>query len=380
MNVPELEDLGDLSGKSVFLRADLNVPLTYGDDGSAEVADPFRIVSTFPTLEFLLNGGAKVTMASHLGRPKGQVVAKYSMEPVRRYIQERYEGVEVAENLRFDPREEANDDTFVKELISGHDLYVNDAFGASHRAHASIVGPPRYLPSAAGRLLAKEANVLGQLLTNPRRPFVAIIGGAKVSDKLALIESMLPKVDAILIGGAMSYTFLAALGHQVGDSLFEEDKVETCKRLLASSDKIHLPVDSVALDSSGSFGRGANGGQVVMVGRDIPAGYRGLDVGVETVVNYSAVIANAGTILWNGPMGVFEDERFSNGTFSVGRAVAASKGFSVIGGGDSAAAIEEAGLADQVSHLSTGGGASLELLEKGDLPGLKALRDSASKR
>ncbi|MDA8027252.1 MAG: phosphoglycerate kinase [Actinomycetota bacterium] len=380
MNVPELEDLGDLTGKSVFLRADLNVPLIYGDDGTAEVADPFRIVSTFPTLEFLLNGGAKVTMASHLGRPKGRVVAKYSMEPVRRYIEERYKGVEVAENLRFDPREEANDDTFVKELISGHDLYVNDAFGASHRAHASIVGPPRYLPSAAGRLLAKEANVLGQLLTDPRRPFVAIIGGAKVSDKLALIESMLPKVDALLIGGAMSYTFLAALGHEVGDSLFEEDKVETCKRLLGSSDKIHLPVDSIALDSNGSFGRGATGGQVLKVGRDIPSGYRGLDVGADTVANYSAIIANAGTILWNGPMGVFEDERFSNGTFSIGRAVAASEGFSVIGGGDSAAAIEEAGLADQVSHLSTGGGASLELLEKGDLPGLKALRDSASIR
>lgn len=380
MNVPELEDLGDLNGKSVFLRADLNVPLTYGDDGSAEVADPFRIVSTFPTLEYLLNGGARVTMASHLGRPKGQVVAKYSMEPVRRYIQERYQGVEVAENLRFDPREEANDDTFVKELISGHDLYVNDAFGASHRAHASIVGPPKYLPSAAGRLLAKEANVLGQLLTNPKRPFVAIIGGAKVSDKLALIESMLPKVDALLIGGAMSYTFLAALGHEVGDSLFEADKVETCKRLLASSDKIHLPVDSVALESSGAFGRGATGGEVIRVGRDIPSGYRGLDVGAETVEEYQSVIATAGTILWNGPMGVFEDERFSNGTFSVGRAVAASEGFSVIGGGDSAAAIEEAGLADQVGHLSTGGGASLELLEKGDLPGLEALRDSAARR
>ena len=380
MNVPELEDLGDLSGKSVFLRADLNVPLTYNDDGSAEVADPFRIVSTFLTLEFLLNGGARVTMASHLGRPKGQVVAKYSMEPVRRYIQERYEGVEVIENLRFDPREEANDDSFVKELVMGHDLYVNDAFGASHRAHASIVGPPNYLPSAAGRLLATEANVLGQLLTEPKRPFVAIIGGAKVSDKLALIESMLPKVDALLIGGAMSYTFLAALGHEVGDSLFEADKVETCKRLLSTSDKIHLPVDSVILESSGAFGRGATGGQVRSVGRDIPAGYRGLDVGPETVAKYSVVITNAGTILWNGPMGVFEDERFSNGTFSVGRAVAASDGFSVIGGGDSAAAIEEAGLADQVSHLSTGGGASLELLEKGDLPGLKALRDSASRR
>ena len=376
MSIPVLEDLGDLTNKNVLVRSDLNVPLRYDEQGNATIADDFRIRASLPTVEWLLEQGAKVTVCSHIGRPKGKAEAKYSMAPVREYFQAKYPSVTVMENLRFNPGEEENDPLFVQELIAGQDAYVDDAFGASHRAHASIVGPPRFLPSAAGRLLAREFQVLAGLLDDPKRPFVAIIGGAKVSDKLALLEAMVSKVDTLLIGGAMAYTFMAAQGHQVGDSLCEPDRIESCRRILDSGASVLVPVDSRILASSERFGRGITGADALVQAGDVPEGYRGLDIGPETIELFQGAIAGAKTILWNGPMGVFEDQRFCEGTFSIARAVADSDAFSVVGGGDSAAAIDEVGLSAEISHLSTGGGASLELLEKGDLPGLAALRDA----
>jgi phosphoglycerate kinase len=271
------------------------------------------------------------------------------------------------ENLRFDPGEEANDPAFVDRLVDGHDLYVNDAFGAAHRAHASIVGPPARLPSAAGRLLAREVEVLGGLRTDPKRPFVAVMGGAKVSDKLGVIETLLDVVDALVIGGGMCFTFLAALGHSTGDSLLESEQVDACRHLLEAGKPIHLPSDLVAMGPDGS---------VRTVGRSVPDGWKGLDIGPGTAAEFADVILDARTVLWNGPMGLFEDPRFAAGTEAVARAVADTSGFSVVGGGDSAAAVAQFGLADRIDHVSTGGGASLELIEQGDLPGLAALRSS----
>ena len=378
--IPVLEDLGKVKGKRVLVRSDLNVPLAYAEDGTATIVDDFRIRASLPTIEWLLAEGAKVTVCSHIGRPKGQVIEKYSMKPVRDHLRNLHPEVEVLENLRFDAGEEGNDPAFVAKLIEGQDAYVDDAFGASHRAHASIVGPPKFLPSAAGRLLAAEYEVLSGLLDEPVRPFVAIIGGAKVSDKLALIEAMLPKVDSLLIGGAMAYTFFAAQGLEVGDSLFEPDRVEACRRILEAGSKVLVPVDSAVLPSDAKFGRGESGPEPTLVSGSIPASHRGLDIGPATIELFSEVIAGAATILWNGPMGVFEDPRLSKGTFAIARAVAGSRAFSVVGGGDSAAAVEEVGVAGEISHLSTGGGASLELLEKGDLPGLAALREAVNFR
>ncbi len=376
MDIPVLEDLGDVSGKRVFVRLDLNVPLSYDAHGNATIVDDFRIRASLPTLEYLVNAGAIVTVGSHLGRPNGVADSKYSLEPIAKYLSKVLPSVKLLENLRFNPGEEANDPALVQELIKDQDLYVNDAFGAAHRAHASIVGPPAYLPSAAGRLLAREVQVLSNLLSDPVAPFVAIIGGAKVSDKLALLEAMIPKVDTLLIGGAMAFTFLAAKGHSVGDSMFEKDKIASCSAILNSGAHLVLPSDFVALSSDGKFGRNAGTGTVKEFTADIPSGYRGLDIGDASIEEFSSIIAGAGTILWNGPMGVFEDARFNKGTFAIANAVASADAFTVVGGGDSAAAIEEAGLSQNISHLSTGGGASLELLEKGDLPGLKALRDA----
>jgi phosphoglycerate kinase len=273
------------------------------------------------------------------------------------------------ENLRFDPGEEDNDPEFVDKLVEGRDLYVNDAFGASHRSHASVVGPPKKLPSAAGRLLAREVEVLGGLLEEPDRPFVAILGGAKVSDKLGVIKALLDKVDTLIIGGGMAYTFLKAQGHTIGDSLLQEDQVDNCKELLESGKRILLPVDAVALGPDD---------EVETVGADIEDGWKGVDIGPETVKAYTEELESAGTILWNGPMGMFEDERFADGTKALAEAVASASGFTVVGGGDSAAALAKFGLDDKVDHVSTGGGASLELIEKGDLPGLEALRGAAN--
>ncbi len=369
MSVPTLEDLGDVAGRRVLLRADFNVPIADG-----EIVDDFRIRAALPTIGWLTERGATVTACTHLGRPKGAPDPKYSVEPVRRRLAELAPGVELLDNLRFDPGETANDPAFVQRLIEGQDLYVNDAFGASHRAHASIVGPPQFLPSAAGRLLQREVEVLLPLRTDPQRPFVVILGGSKVSDKLGVIDALSKVADALIIGGGMCFTFLAAQGHSVGASLLEQDQVETCRRLLASDVEIHVPHDITVLGPGGKIGDPSAGGEVRQVGADVPDGWMGLDIGPGTAAEFSDIIAGARTVLWNGPMGVFEDPRFAAGTRVVAEALADARGFTVIGGGDSAAAADQFGVADRIDHVSTGGGASLELLETGDLPGLEALR------
>jgi phosphoglycerate kinase len=373
-DVPTLEDLeaalGSLDGKRILVRTDFNVPLERdGDD--VRITDDFRIRAALPTILWLRDRGAHVVTASHLGRPKGQPDPRYSMEPVRRRLADLAPGVELLENLRFDAGEEGNDDAFVRRLVEGIDGYVNDAFGASHRAHASIVGPPQHVPSAAGRLLQREADVLLGMRNDPARPFVALLGGAKVSDKLGVIDALLATVDALAIGGAMCFTFLAAQGNTIGDSLFEPDQVETCKRLLAEAGKpIHLPTDIVGLDRNG---------EVQTFGTSLPDGAKGLDIGPGTAAEFGDVVMDSRTVFWNGPMGMFEDARFAAGTRAVAQAMAETKAFTVVGGGDSAAALAEFGLADDVDHVSTGGGASLELLELGDLPGLAALREAAAR-
>jgi len=372
--VPQLEDLPDPRGNRVLVRCDFNVPLS--DTG--EIEDDLRIRAALPTLQWLLERGAAVTACSHLGRPQGKENPKYSLDPVRVRLNELLgtSDVEVLPNLRFNPGEEANDPAFVEELCRGVDLFVNDAFGAAHRSHASIVGPPaKGIPSAAGRLLAREVEVLGGLLDSPRRPFVAVLGGSKVSDKLGVIKALLPKVERILVGGGMCFTFFKAMGHEVGGSLLEADMVDTCRQLLADAgDKLLLPDDVVALSPEGAIGDPSKGGEVRQVGRDVPEGWKGLDIGPGSAAMFSDQLADAGTVLWNGPMGVFEDERFAAGTRQVAQAMADTKAFTVVGGGDSASALARFGLAEEVDWMSTGGGASLELIEQGDLPGLAALR------
>ncbi|MBM3675214.1 MAG: phosphoglycerate kinase [Actinobacteria bacterium] len=387
MDLPRLEDLPDPSGKRVLLRADFNTPLR----GWA-VADDLRITAALPTIEWLRGRGAAVVACSHLGRPKSASDPQYSLAPVAARLGELL-GVEVPlapeavgftaaamaaslrsgqvmllENLRFAPGETENDPSFAVSLTEAVDLYVNDAFGASHRSHASIVGPPRVLPSAAGRLLAREVEVLSGLLSATRRPFIAVLGGAKVSDKLGVIGALLERCDQILVGGAMAFTFLVAQGHSVGDSLVEPDRVDDCRRLLDTG-RVLVPVDIVIAQEM------TEQAQTRIVGTTVPDGWKGLDVGPETAAIFSDVIAEAATVLWNGPMGVFETAPFASGTRAVAEAVADCRGFTVIGGGDSAAAIRQFGLAERVDHVSTGGGASLELIEQGDLPGLAALRE-----
>jgi phosphoglycerate kinase len=362
--LPVLEDLPGLEGKRVLLRADFNVPL---DEG--RITDDLRIRAALPTIEWLQQHGAHVTACSHLGRPKGKPDPKYSVQPVRERLAELAPGVELLDNLRYDPGEEANDPGFVDRLVDGFDAYVNDAFGASHRAHASIVGPPQRLPSAAGRLLAKEVETLLGLREHPARPFVAVLGGAKVSDKLGVIDALLHTVDALVIGGGMCFTFLAAQGHAIGDSLCERDQIDTCERLLEQPKPIHLPSDVTALGP---------GGDVRQLGTDLPDGWKGLDIGPGSAAEFTDVILDARTVFWNGPMGVFEDDRFAAGTRTVAQAVVDTRAFTVVGGGDSAAALARFGLVSDVDWISTGGGASLELLELGDLPGLAALRGEAA--
>lgn len=414
--LPGLEDLGNLDGASVLVRADFNVPLRAG-----EIADDTRIRAGVPTIRWLRARGASVVVGAHLGRPRGRPDPAWSVEPVRARLSQLVEGVssavgvvgsttvpartgrivksvELLENLRFDPGEEADDPDFTARLIEGCDFYVNDAFGASHRPHASIVGPPRFLPSAAGRLLAREVEVVGGLRTPPRRPFVAVLGGAKVSNKLGVIEALLEVVDTLVVGGAMCFTFLKARGHAVGASLCEEAMVEQCRSLLDSGADIRLPDDIVALGLGGRLGPpeaagkvshtgpdldgaalgggGVHGlrGEVRHTGPDLADGWVGADIGPGSAAAFGDAIASAGTVFWNGPMGVFEDPRFAAGTGAVAAAVAETRAFTVVGGGDSAAALASLGLTGEVDHLSTGGGAALELIEKGDLCGLAALR------
>jgi len=343
--------------------------------GRLEVTDDFRIRAALPLLEELLSRGATVVACTHFGRPHGQVVEEYRVEPVRRRLNELCRDVELMENLRFNPGEEADDPTFGASLVEGFDYYVNEAFGASHRAHASIMVPPTLIPSAAGPNLARETSTILGLLESPARPFVAIIGGAKVADKLAITKVLCAKADTVIVGGGMAYTFQAALGHSVGSSLFDASYVEQCAQLLAAGNVV-IPSDAWGLPSTSPFGANAGSEPATLFGPDIPDGFAGLDIGPASVERFADVIAGAATILWNGPMGVFEDGRFSSGTEAVARAVAASGAVSVVGGGDSVAALQTFGLEGDVSFVSTGGGASLELVELGDLPGLKALRES----
>jgi phosphoglycerate kinase len=388
--LPRLEDLTGAvgNGRRVLLRADLNVPLTNG-----AIDDDLRITSARPTIDWLLERGSAVVLCSHLGRPKGKPDAKLSLAPVAARLGEvlgrpvalapGVVGPEVAkravalqpgevlllENLRFEPGETANDPDFAAALTALGDAYVDDAFGAAHRAHASIVGPPARLPCAAGRLLAREVDVLGHLLDAPARPFVTILGGVKVSDKLGVIDALLDKCDTLLVGGAMAFTFLVAQGYTVGDSLVEPDMVDRCRALLESG-RVLVPTDVVVAQEMTADATARH----VSASR-IPDGWKGLDIGPETAGRFADEIEGAATVLWNGPMGVFELAPFAAGTKTVAQAVADCAGFSVIGGGDSASAIRHFGLADRIDHVSTGGGASLELLEQGDLPGLRALRE-----
>ncbi len=394
--IPGLDDL-DAAGRRVLLRADLNVPLDTSGP-RPRVADDLRIEESLPTLRRLRDAGARVVVMSHLGRPKGGVVEKLRMAPVaerlasllgapvaaahdvvgddaRATVEALGDGeVALLENLRFEPGEEANDDAFAGTLAALGDAYVDDAFGAAHRAHASVVGVPARLQDAvAGDLLGKELTALSRLLEDPSRPFVAILGGAKVSDKLGVIDSLLGRVDRLLLGGAMCFTFLRARGFDVGASRVEEDRLDAVAGLLERAGgqgvELLLPTDVVAAEA---FDADAGSQRVSADG--IPDGWMGLDVGPETVERFAAAIGDAGTVLWNGPMGVFEWDAFAAGTQGVARAVAACAGYTVIGGGDSAAAIRKLGLSGEVSHVSTGGGASLEFIEGRELPGVAALR------
>ncbi len=377
--LPLLEDLPNLDGARVLVRTDWNVPMEERD-GEFVICDDFRIRASLPTLRYLVERGASVTVCSHLGRPKGAPDPRYSMAPIQAYMAELMPEVDVLENVRFHPGEEANDPSFAATLALGMDAFVNDAFGVSHRRQASVVALPELLPAAAGRLVEEEVRVLGGLLHDPAGPFVAIVGGAKVADKLGILASLAGKVDTLIVGGAMAFTFLAAQGHSVGASLCDPTKLDACKALLAQGVEILLPTDIVAIEPGGTFGPQCNGrddgAKVETFGADLPEGWIGLDVGPASVAAFASRLNDAKTILWNGPVGAFEDHRFAKGTLGVAQAVAHSEGFSVIGGGDSASALTQAGLADDVSFLSTGGGASLEFIEHGDLPGLAALRDA----
>ena len=377
--IPLLTDLPEVDGKRVLVRVDFNVPLHIGVRGEATVADDFRITAAVPTLRHLQDLGAEVVAASHLGRPAGTRDPRWEMGPVRARLEALCPGVGLTDNLRFEPGEKANDPAFVQRLIEGFDAYVDEAFGAAHRADASIVGPPQFLPSAAGLRFAREIEVLGGILGDPERPFVAVVGGAKVADKLEVLKVLARKVDTLVVGGGMAYTFMAARGQHVGSSLLDVSHLDDCRSLLGSGVDIRLPTDTRALEPGAAFGPagGEHGprGSVKVIEGDLPDGWTGLDIGPDTAAEFAEVVRGAGTVLWNGPLGAFEDRRFAAGTRVVAQAVAESPGFSVVGGGDSASALEELGLSDKVGYLSTGGGASLTFIEReGHLPGIEALR------
>ncbi len=368
LRIPLLEDLPPVAGKRVLARVDFNVPLETDQDGTRTVADDFRIRAALPTLNWLTERGAEVSACTHLGRPGGRPDPKFDVSPIREVLATLAPKVSLMENLRFSLGEEANDPEFLEELISGFDMYVNDAFGVCHRNHASVVGPPTQLPSAAGRLVEKEVEVLGHLITEPKSPFIVILGGAKVSDKLGLVRSLVAHADKVLLGGGMACTFMAAAGIRVGASLMDIAHEDDCRGILSDyPSKIVLPVDSNVLLADGS---------VEVVKGPVPIAGKILDIGPETCEIFDRLIKEAETIFWNGPMGMFEDTRFSSGTYSVAQSLAQCEGFTVVGGGDSVAALDLAGLSGNIGFLSTGGGAALKLLETGDLPGLAALRKS----
>lgn len=393
LNKKTVEDI-DVTGKKVLVRCDFNVPF----DAQGNISDPKRIDEALKTIRYLVDHKAKVILCSHLGRPKGEFNMKYSLAPVAKYltkvlgqevkmatdvIGDSAKGiaaslkdgeVELIENVRFHKEEEKNDPAFSKELASLAEIYVNDAFGTAHRAHASTAGVADYLPAVCGYLIQKEISIMGGALANPKRPFVAILGGAKVSDKIGVINNLLEKVDTLIIGGGMAYTFMKALGYSIGTSICENDKVELAKDMMAKAKdkgvKFLIPVDNKVADRYA-----ADADYQVIDSDTIPEGWMGLDIGPKTEQLFADAIKGSGTVVWNGPMGVSEWENFASGTVAVAKAVADSGAISIIGGGDSAAAVEKLGFADKMTHISTGGGASLEFLEGLELPGIACLNE-----
>lgn len=391
-NKKTIDDV-NVAGKRVVIRVDFNTPMENG-----EITDDTRIRAAIPTLKKLTDAGARVIILSHLGRPKGAVnedmrltavgkrLAELMGKPVNKLDEWKGEAVEAVvanmqdgditllENVRFDAGEEKNDPELAQAFAKLGDIYVNDAFGAAHRAHASTEGIANYLPAVSGLLMQKELEVLGKALTNPERPFTAIIGGAKVKDKIGVIDSLLDKVDHLIIGGGLSYTFVKAQGYEIGASLVEEDKIELAKSFMAKAKEkgvaMHIPVDAVVAKEFASDAES----KIVAIDA-MPAGWMGLDIGPKTAQNYADIIAQSKLIIWNGPMGVFEMDKFAEGTKRVAEAMATTEGYTIIGGGDSAAAVEKFHVADKMNHISTGGGASLELMEGKELPGIVALDD-----
>ena len=393
LNKKTVEDI-DVAGKRVLVRCDFNVPF----DAEGNIADPKRINEAMKTIKYLVDHKAKVILCSHLGRPKGEFNMKYSLAPVAAYLSKALgqevkmakdvigesaksiaaslqDGeVELIENVRFHKEEEKNDPAFAKELASMAEIYVNDAFGTAHRAHASTAGVADYLPAVCGYLIQKEISIMGGALSDPKRPLVAILGGAKVSDKIGVINNLIDKVDTLIIGGGMAYTFMKSLGYSIGTSICEDDKVELAKDMMAKAKEkgvnFLIPEDNIVADKY------AADAEAKLVNSDtIPDGWMGLDIGPKTREKFAAAIKNAGTVVWNGPMGVSEWEKFAEGTIAVAKAVAESGAISIIGGGDSAAAVEKLGFADKMTHISTGGGASLEFLEGLVLPGIACLNE-----
>ncbi|MBH0230948.1 phosphoglycerate kinase [Halobacillus yeomjeoni] len=392
MNKKTIRDV-EVQGKTVFCRVDFNVPMS-----GKEVTDDTRIKAALPTIKHLTGNGAKVILASHLGRPKGEAVEELRLDPVANRLSDllgqtvtktdEVHGSEVnqalsemengdvllIENVRFHPGEEKNDADLAKAFADMADLYVNDAFGAAHRAHASTAGVAEHLPAVAGFLMEKEINVLGQALSDPERPFTAIIGGAKVKDKIGVIDNLIDKVDHLIIGGGLAYTFIKARGYEIGKSLLEEDKIDLAKEYMKKAEdkgvNFHMPEDVIVADD---FSDSANTKEVGI--DSIPADWEALDIGPKTREKYDQIIKDSKLVIWNGPMGVFELETFANGTKAVANALANTEGYTVIGGGDSAAAVEKFGYADDMDHVSTGGGASLEFMEGKELPGVALLND-----
>ena len=394
MNKKTIRDV-DVTNKKVLVRCDFNVPL---DKETGKITNDLRIVAALPTIKYLLENNAKVILCSHLGKPKGEIKPELSLKPVANRLSE-YLGFEVKfskdivgenakelskelkpgkaillENVRFDPREEKNDKEFSKELASLAEIYVNDAFGTAHRAHSSTVGVAEFLPAACGFLIEKEVEMLGDNLNNPERPFVAILGGAKVSDKIKVIENLLEKVDSIIIGGGMTYTFLKAMGYEIGNSICELDRIDIAKETIEKAEKkgvkLLFPIDTVC---GKEFSNEAE--TIVVDSKEIPKGWQGLDIGPKAIEEFTQVLKNAKTVIWNGPLGVFEFEKFAKGTNAIAKVLSEINAITIVGGGDSVAAVEKGGFSDKITHISTGGGATLEYLEGKELPGIECLEN-----
>lgn len=394
MNKKTIRDV-DVTNKKVLVRCDFNVPL---DKETGKITNDLRIVAALPTIKYLLENNAKVILCSHLGKPKGEIKPELSLKPVANRLSE-YLGFEVKfskdivgenakelskelkpgkaillENVRFDPREEKNDKEFSKKLASLAEIYVNDAFGTAHRAHSSTVGVAEFLPAVCGFLIEKEVEMLGDNLNNPERPFVAILGGAKVSDKIKVIENLLEKVDSIIIGGGMTYTFLKAMGYEIGNSICELDRIDIAKETIEKAEKkgvkLLFPIDTVC---GKEFSNEAE--TIVVDSKEIPKGWQGLDIGPKAIEEFTQVLKNAKTVIWNGPLGVFEFEKFAKGTNAIAKVLSEINAITIVGGGDSVAAVEKGGFSDKITHISTGGGATLEYLEGKELPGIECLEN-----